>query len=97
MPGADKGVHRFQHPDLCRRSGARQSGTLAPVFASWGTLSLGVTLADTDRASDLVCAIRSSARDAVHATVMLNNDVEWIATFDSGFDDIPGIRRMKLP
>jgi predicted nucleic acid-binding protein len=57
----------------------------------------GVTLADTDRASDLVCAaIRSSARDAVHAAVMLNNDVEWIATFDSGFDEIPGIRRMKL-
>ncbi len=37
-----------------------------------------------------------SARDAVHAAVMLNNDVEWIATFDSGFDGIPGIRRMKL-
>jgi predicted nucleic acid-binding protein len=57
----------------------------------------GVTLADTDRASDLVCgAVRSSARDAVHAAVMLNNDVEWIATFDSGFDEIAGIRRMKL-
>ena len=34
--------------------------------------------------------------DAVHAAVMLNNDVEWIATFDAGFDEIPGIRRMKL-
>ena len=57
----------------------------------------GVTLADTDRASDLVCgAVRSSARDAVHAAVMLNNDVEWIATFDSGFDDIAGIRRIQL-
>ena len=37
---------------------------------------VGVTLADTDRASDLVCgAIRSSARNAVHAAVMLNNVV----------------------
>jgi predicted nucleic acid-binding protein len=43
-----------------------------------------VTLADTE------------ARDAVHAAVVLNNDVEWIATFDAGFDEIPRIRRMKL-
>jgi len=37
-----------------------------------------------------------SARDAVHAAVMLNNDVEWIATFDAGFDSISGIRRLKM-
>jgi predicted nucleic acid-binding protein len=46
----------------------------------------------------LVCgAIGPSTRDAVHAAVMLNNEVEWIATFDAGFDEIPGIRRRKLP
>jgi predicted nucleic acid-binding protein len=28
--------------------------------------------------------------------VMLNYEVEWIATYDSGFERIPGIRRMKL-
>ena len=56
-----------------------------------------VTLADTDRARDLVCeAAGVSARDAVHAAVMLNHDVEWIATFDTGFDGVSGIRRMKL-
>jgi len=28
-----------------------------------------------------------SARDAVHAAVLLNHGVEWIATFDDGFDE----------
>jgi len=27
---------------------------------------------------------------------MLGNDLEWIATFDTGFDRVPGIRRLKL-
>ena len=56
-----------------------------------------VTLADTDRARDLVCdGTGVSARDAVHAAVMLNHEVASIATFDAGFDRIPGIRRVKL-
>lgn len=59
---------------------------------------LDVTLADADRARDLLCDVAGiSARDAVHAAVMLNNEVEWIATYDAGFDRIPGIRRLKLP
>lgn len=55
-----------------------------------------ITLADTDRARLILCGsgIRGvSARDAVHAAVMLNHDVEYIATFDTGFDAIPGIER----
>jgi predicted nucleic acid-binding protein len=56
-----------------------------------------VTLPDTDRARDFLCSGTDiSARDAVHAAVMLNNDIERIATFDSGFDRIAGIRRIKL-
>jgi predicted nucleic acid-binding protein len=35
-------------------------------------------------------------RDAIHAAVMLNNDVARIATFDSGFDQIDGIERVPL-
>jgi uncharacterized protein len=59
---------------------------------------LGVTLADTDRARDLLCGVPGiSARDAVHAAVMLNNEIEAIATFDAGFDRVPGIRRVKMP
>jgi predicted nucleic acid-binding protein len=58
---------------------------------------LPVTLADTDRARALLCKLKGlSARDAVHAAVMLNNHVELIATFDRGFDRVPGIRRLPL-
>lgn len=56
-----------------------------------------VTLADTDRARDLLAEVAGlSARDALHAAVMLNRDVEWIATFDHGFDVAPGVRRFGL-
>ena len=58
---------------------------------------LSVTLADTDRARDLLLeAAALSARDAVHAAVMMNHEVTWIASFDTGFDQVPGIRRMAL-
>jgi predicted nucleic acid-binding protein len=67
------------------------------LFVEVCPVVLALTLADTDRAAGLVCGnVRTSARDAVHAAVMLNNDVKWIATFDSAFDGIPGIGRMKL-
>lgn len=56
---------------------------------------LPVTLADTDRAKALIgTGTRVSARDAVHAAVMLNNGVHEIATFDAGFDRIDGLRRV---
>jgi uncharacterized protein len=56
-----------------------------------------VTLADTDRAKDMIKTVPEvSVRDAVHAAVMLNNDVARIATFDGGFDRVPGLRRIEL-
>lgn len=56
-----------------------------------------VTLADTNRARDLLVEQQGlSARDAVHAAVMLNRGIEWIATFDAGFDRVAGIRRFGL-
>jgi uncharacterized protein len=67
------------------------------LFVEICPVILNVTLADTDRARDLVCgAVGVSARDAVHAAVMLNHSVEWIATFDAGFERVPGIRRLKM-
>jgi predicted nucleic acid-binding protein len=58
---------------------------------------LSVTLADTDRARDILCESTGiSARDAVHAAVMLNHGIDCIATFDKDFDRIRGIRRLKL-
>lgn len=56
-----------------------------------------VALADTDRARDLLDETPGlTVRDALHAAVMTNHDVRRIATFDRGFDAIPGIERVEL-
>jgi predicted nucleic acid-binding protein len=56
-----------------------------------------VTLADADRAKALVCGKAAVApRDALHAAVMLNNGVPLVATFDSDFECIPGIKRYDM-
>ncbi len=56
-----------------------------------------VDLADTDEARRLLSTVPGiSARDAIHAGVMINHGLEWIATFDLVFDRIPGIRRLDL-
>jgi len=58
---------------------------------------LPVTLADTDRArASLPMPIGVSVRDILHAAVMLNNAITQIATFDAGFDLIPGISRVEI-
>lgn len=58
---------------------------------------LPVTLADTDRARQLIEQHSlTGVRDAIHAAVMLGNDMQVISSFDSGFDVIPGVRRMDL-
>jgi len=67
------------------------------LFVEICPVVLSVTLADTDRARDLLLAVDGiSARDAVHAAVMLNHEIKWVATYDARFGDIPGIRRLKL-
>lgn len=67
------------------------------LFAQLCSKVLPVTLADTDRARAMLPALDDvSVRDAIHAAVMLTNGVTKIATFDQGFDRIPGIRRLKL-
>ena len=67
------------------------------LFVEVCPVVLPVTLAETDRARDILCGrAKISARDAMHAAVMLNHGVEWIATFDTGFDSVPGVRRLKL-
>ena len=58
---------------------------------------LPVALADTDRAKSLLTSTPGlSARDAVHAAVMLNHDIARIATFDAGFDRVAGVERVAL-
>ena len=52
--------------------------------------------ADVERARRLLHTTPSlSARDAVHIAVMQGRDIGRILTFDSGFDGIPGIVRLR--
>ena len=67
------------------------------LFISLVPEVLGVTLADTDLAKRILLSTPGlSARDAVHAGVMLNHDVQSIATFVQGFDRVPGVGRFEL-
>jgi predicted nucleic acid-binding protein len=73
------------------------AGTVYDLFVQLCPTVWPVTLADTDRARHLLTGtVGISARDALHAAVMLNNDVSTVATFDGGFDAIPGITRLGL-
>jgi uncharacterized protein len=84
----------YRYASLGRLDVARE---VYDLFVEICPIVLDVTLADTDRARDLLCSTPGiSARDAVHAAVMLNHDVEQIATFDAGFDRVAGIRRVDL-
>ena len=67
------------------------------LFVGMCSAVFPVTLADTDRAKELVHGgMEASVRDAVHVAVMLNNDVQTIATFDGGFDRVAGVERLLL-
>lgn len=67
------------------------------LFVQLCSVVFPVDLSDTDRARDLLCGGTGvSARDAVHAAVMLNHDIGHIASFDTGFDQIEGIERIGL-
>lgn len=85
---------------LCRYSALQRldlAGEIYDLFVTICPVVFDVTLADTNRARDLLMGHRGlSARDAVHAAVMLNHGVEWIATFDVAFDRVAGVRRFAL-
>lgn len=67
------------------------------LFVQLCPVILPVTLADTDRAKSMLGSVPNvSVRDAIHVAVMTNNDVTVIATFDTGFDGMPGISRVPL-
>ena len=49
-----------------------------------------------ERAKNIVLGYRQlSARDAVHLSVMEQNGIEQILSFDAGFDVFPGITRLS--
>ena len=64
-------------------------GVVDEVFA--------VDLAAVERAKAVVLGNpRLSARDALHVATMERHGVERVITFDAGFDDVPGISRVRL-
>jgi uncharacterized protein len=84
----------YRYASLRRLDLARQ---VYDLFVQICPVVLPVGLADTDRARDILCSVASiSARDALHAAVMLNGGIERIASFDRGFDAIDGITREAL-
>ena len=84
----------YRYTALGRRELAR---AVYDLFVQTCPMIFDVTLADTDGARDLLTEVgRLSARDAVHVAVMRNHQVESIATFDRGFDEVPGVRRLEL-
>ena len=84
----------YRYSALGRLDLARQ---VYDLFVQLCPAVLPVTLADTDRARDLLTTTETvSARDAVHAAVMINNDVRQIATFDTGFDRFDGLERIRI-
>ena len=73
------------------------AGAVYDLFVQLCPVVFPVTLADTDTARRLLIEVAGiSPRDAVHAGVMLSHDITRIATFDSGFDAVPGITRIAL-
>jgi uncharacterized protein len=73
------------------------AGEVYDLFVQLCPVVFAVTLADTDRARAMLS--RSSpvgVRDAIHAAVMLNNEITSIATFDAAFDRVPGVSRFAF-
>ena len=57
---------------------------------------LSVDRGAVERAKQIVLGYRQlSARDAVHLSVMEQNEIRQIVSFDSGFDAFPGIARLS--
>jgi uncharacterized protein len=57
---------------------------------------LSVDRGAVERAKQIVLGYRGlSARDAVHLSVMEQNGIHQILSFDSGFDAFPGISRLS--
>ena len=83
---------------LHRYAAIARKDAISPAFqAILGVVDdvFAVELHDVERAKDiLLSAQRLSARDAIHLAVMEHNHVDTILSFDSGFDEYPGITRI---
>ena len=85
---------------LYRYAGLKRLDLAASVYDLFVQLCptvLPISLADTDRAKSLLTTVAGlSARDAIHAAVMLNHEIAEIATFDDDFDRVRGVTRVAM-
>jgi uncharacterized protein len=85
--------------EILHRYGA--IGRRDAIQPAWDVLSsvvdevFSIGRADVERARALVLGYAHlSARDALHAAVMEREQVKRILTFDTGFDQLPGVTRI---
>ena len=85
---------------LYRYHALRRSDLAFEVYDLFAALCPGVlpvTLADTDRARELLAELDGlGVRDAIHAAVALNHDIEEIASFDRAFGRVPGLTLLVM-
>lgn len=83
---------------LHRYTAIQRRNAIQPAFESiLGVVDevFAVDLPTVERSKEILFAHADlSARDALHAAAMERCGVEEILSFDSGFDQIPGIRRI---
>jgi hypothetical protein len=84
---------------LHRYVAINRHAAIQPAFAALlGVVEevFGVEAHDVQRAKDLLLGHRGlSARDALHVAIMERESVERILTFDTGFDGVPGVSRVR--
>jgi uncharacterized protein len=57
----------------------------------------GIELEDVERAKEILYGMPElSARDALHVAIMRRHEIGQIMSFDTGFDIVPGIKRLRL-
>jgi predicted nucleic acid-binding protein len=83
---------------LHRYAAIKRKDAISPAFQAISGIVdevFAVELRDVERAKDILLGTqRLSARDALHLVVMERNRIETILSFDSGFDEYPGITRL---
>ena len=85
--------------EICHRYVAiNKREAIQPAFdAILGVVDdvLAIERTDVEHARDTVLRYQSlSARDALHLAVMARHDITQLMSFDRGFDEYPGIKRL---
>jgi predicted nucleic acid-binding protein len=84
---------------LHRYAAIKRKDAISPAFQAISGIVdevFAVELRDVERAKDILLGTqRLSARDALHLAIMERNRIETILSFDSGFDEYPGITRLS--